>query len=121
MKELENEIINSELLNVINKMTCSMLEIKQKHPHRNDLINSLDESIKSLQKVFLNRFKMENTIKTITNINLEWSLRCLKAEQKNKTLEDEKENFKVNEDYIKQLELENRELRNKVELLIKEL
>ena len=121
MKELENEIIYSELLRVINKMTCSMLEIKQKHPHRNDLIGSLDESINSLQKVFLNRFKTENTIKVLTNVNLEWSLRCLKAEQKLELLDKEIKTFKENETYIRQLEKENNELKNKVEILIKEL
>jgi len=121
MEELQNLEIHSELLNVINKMTCSMLEIKQKHPTRIDLITSLDESINSLKKVSLNRFKMQNEIEYLRKLNLEWSLKCLKIEQKLKELEDKSKVDTVNLDYITQLEKENKELNNKIELLITNL
>ena len=98
-----------------------MLEIKQKHPTRIDLITSLDKSINSLKKVSLNRFKMQNEIEYLRKLNLEWSLKCLKIEQKLKELEEKSKVNKVNLDYITQLEKENQELNNKIELLITNL
>ena len=98
-----------------------MLEIKQKHTSRIDLITSLDESINSLKKVSLNRFKMQNEIEYLRKLNLEWSLKCLKIEQKLKELEEKSKVDEVNLDYITQLEKENKELNNKIELLITNL
>lgn len=121
MKDLEIIIAQQNILKTILKMQSSVSEIIAKNPHRIDLINSMNESIDELNKSLLNHRYLENSIKTIERLNLDWSMRCLKAEMKLEEIEKKQQEFKVNEDYILNLERENMELKNKLNKLIQEL
>lgn len=121
MKELEITIAMSDLNVVLHKLNYYNGKIKQSYPHRNDLTEQFDESILNIKEMLSTAFKMQIIIKQLEKMNEEWSLKYYETLRELKDLTKEVEDNKVNLNYLEELERENIELKNKIELLVKQL
>ena len=118
MKNLDIIVDQQLILKNILKMQLSVSDIRAKNAHRTDLINSLDESIDELTKVLSNHRKMEYTINAVERLNGDLNLKYYSVLQKLKEYEEKNNDFAVNETYIRNLEIENDELKNKIKRLL---
>lgn len=118
MKNLDIIVDQQLILKNILKMQLSVDDIRAKNAHRTDLIDSLDESIDELTKVLSNHRKMEYTINAVERLNGDLNLKYYSALQKLKEYEEKNNDFAVNETYIRNLEIENDELKNKIKRLL---
>jgi len=121
LNELDILVAYNGLVKTKLKLILSNDEIKQKYANRSDLIESMNESIDDLENSILKWKYLERETKSYKLLNSNLTDVNLKLILENRDLKKELDEIKVNLDYINQLEKENQELKNKLDILIKEL
>ena len=121
MKELDIILSQQKLLKNIIKIQNSVQDIEIKHKDRKDLIDSMNESIHELTDVLKVFRNLEQNLKTVSQMNDKVNERYYVLKREYNSLEAVKTSNNDTETYILSLENENIELKNKLDILIKEL
>ena len=121
MGELDYEIVTTELLVLRARLHASLHEFKLKNPDSKDVFKRTEESVSTINKTLLNLTEFKNINAMLSRLNVDYSIRALKSEQKVLQLEEQLINQNENIEYIKRLEKENYELKLKMDKLIRDL
>jgi hypothetical protein len=120
MTSLDITISQQTLLKNAIKIQNSLQDIEKKHPNRTDLIESMTESVIELYQVLTDYKRLESTYNASKGIYSDLALKFLRSELLIKELETKNKELKVNFDYIAHLEQENKELNEKINILMNE-
>lgn len=120
MNELNTLLGYTNLVKTKMKLELSNDEIETNHPHRYDLINSMKESIEDLNNSIIEWKILEKNLRALRYLNSDLTIHNLKLIEENKKIKEEIKEISVNIDYINELEKENKELKEKINLIIKE-
>ena len=121
MKQLDIILSQQKLFKNIIKIQNSVQDIELKYKDRTDLISSMNESVQELTDVLKDFRNLEQELKTVVLMNDKVNERYYILKREYNSLESVKTSNNDTESYILSLENENRELKNKLDILIKEL
>jgi hypothetical protein len=96
MKEIDNLLAPIYLNNTIHKLKVSLDEIKQKHPNRKDLIDSMTESIEQLKSVLITFRNIELENRSLNKNLFNYQRYAMDLKINNTDLEKQNENFRKN-------------------------
>ena len=121
MNDLDLMVAKYNIVRTKTKIEVSVSEIKQNNPHRIDLINSMNESVDELQETLLKWVYLEKQCRAYSMLNNSLTHTNLMLLQENKELRLKLDNVNENENYIRNLEMENEALKDKVSKLIESI
>ncbi len=121
MNDLDLMVAKYNIVRTKTKIEASVIEIKQNNPHRTDLINSMNESIDELQESLLKWVYIEKQCRAYSMLNNSLTQINLTLLDENRNIKKELEEIKINVNYITELENENRDLKNKLKILLDEI
>lgn len=121
MNDLDLMVAKYNIIRTKTKIEASVIEIKQNNPHRTDLISSMNKSIDELQESLLKWVYIEKQCRAYSMLNNSLTHTNLILLQENKDLKMKLGNVDENESYIRNLELENEALKNKLKILLDEI
>jgi hypothetical protein len=113
-------LAKNNISKTIGKINYSLHDIKQNNAHRSDLIQSMEQSIDDLNESLLGFIYLEKELRSSRQLTTSLSLNNMKMYQELQNNKEKQVDFDT-EKYIQNLEIENAELKNKLDILIKQL
>lgn len=121
MNELDSIIAQQYIITCILRIENGLIDIRKNNPHREDLIVPMEQSIDELKKSLLNQRFLDRQNEMYKHLNNSLTEINLTLLDENRNIKKELEEIKLNVNYITELENENRDLKNKLKILLDEI